>query len=93
MTHARNHPESCHHTHVRRSAPDALASAWNALCCLLATHSWLWLVRSGAPGGFAAKIFEMCAYAHAASPTVGLVLLDVLPKLLVVLGAGVLSHG
>ena len=66
------------HPNVRRSAPNALASAWNALCCLLATHPWLWLARSGA---------------IEASPAVGLVLLDVLPKLLVALGAGVLSHG
>ena len=78
MTHARNHPESCHHTRVRGSAPGALASAWNALCCLLATHPWLWLARSGA---------------IEASPAVSLVLFDVLPKLLVALGAGVLSHG
>ena len=78
MTHARNHPESCHHTHVRRSAPNALASEWNALCCLLATHPWLWLARSGA---------------IEATPAVGLVLFDALPKLLVALGAGVLSHG
>ena len=78
MTDARNHPESCHHTHVRRSAPDALASAWNTLCCLPATHPWLWLARSGA---------------IEASPAVGLVLLDALPKLLVALGAGVFSHG
>ena len=66
------------HPNVRRSAPDALASAWNALCCLLATHPWLWLARSGA---------------IEATPALGLVLLDVLPKLLVALGAGVLSHG
>ena len=66
------------HPNVRRSAPNALASVWNALCCLLATHPWLWLARSGA---------------IEATPAVGLVLLDVLPKLLVALGAGVLSHG
>ena len=72
MTHDSNHP------HDRRSALDALASAWNALCCLLATHPWLWLARSGA---------------IEATPALGLVLLDVLPKLLVALGAGVLSHG
>ncbi|CAN1577043.1 hypothetical protein MCELHM10_04067 [Paracoccaceae bacterium] len=66
------------HPNVRRSAPNALASAWNALCCLLATHPWLWLARSGA---------------IEATPALGLVLLDVLPKLLVALGAGVLSHG
>ena len=72
MTHDSNHPN------VRRSAPNALASASNALCCLLATHPWLWLARSGA---------------IEASPAVGLVLLDVLPKLLVALGAGILNHG
>ena len=66
------------HPNVRRSAPNALASAWNALCCLLATHPWLWLARSG--------VIE-------ASPAVSLVLLDVLPKLLVALGAGILRHG
>ena len=67
-----------HLSHDRRSAPDALASAWNALCCLPATHPWLWLARSGA---------------IEATPALGLVLLDALPKLLVVLGAGVLRHG
>jgi hypothetical protein len=72
MTHESNHSP------VRRSAPDAVASAWNALCCLLATHPWLWLARSGA---------------IEATPAVGLVLFDALPKLLVALGAGVLSHG
>ena len=72
MTHDSNH------SYGRRSAPDALASAWNALCCLLATHKWLWLARSGA---------------IEATPAVSLVLLDVLPKLLVALGAGVLRHG
>ena len=66
------------HPNVRRSAPNTLASAWNALCCLPATHPWLWLARSGA---------------IEASPAVSLVLLDALPKLLVVLGAGVLRHG
>ena len=78
MTYESQHPESCHHTRVRGSAPGALASAWNALCCLLATHPWLWLARSGA---------------IEASPVVSLVLLDALPKLLVALGAGILSHG
>ena len=72
MTHDSNH------SHVCRSAPDALATAWNALCCLLATHPWLWLARSGA---------------IEASPAVSLVLLDVLPKLPVALGAGIFSHG
>ena len=78
MTYARNHPKSCHHSPVRRSAPDALASAWNALCCLPFSDAWLRLVGSGA---------------IEATPAVGLVLLDVLPKLLVALGAGVLRHG
>ena len=87
MTHDSNH------SHGRRSAPDALASAWSALCCLPATHPWLWLARSGAPGGFAAKVIELCACAHEASPALGLVLLDVLPKLLVALRAGDFSHG
>ncbi len=72
MTHDSNH------SHGRRSAPDALASAWNALCCLLATHPWLRLVGSG--------VLE-------ASPAVSLVLLDALPRLLVALGAGILRHG
>ena len=72
MTHDSNH------SHVCRSAPNALASASNALCCLLATHPWLWLARSGA---------------IEATPALGLVLLDVLPKLLVALGAGVFRHG
>ena len=78
MTHARNHPESCHHTHVRRSAPDALASAISALRGLPFSDAWLRLVGSGAVE---------------ATPAIGLVLLDVVPKLLVALGAGVLSHG
>ena len=81
------------HTHHGRGPAAALASARNALCCLPATHTWLWLARSGAPGGFAAKVIEMCAYAHEATPALGLVLLDVLPKLLVALGAGILRHG
>ena len=72
MTHDSNH------SHGRSSAPDALASAWNALCCLPATHPWLWLARSGA---------------IEATPALGLVLLDALPRLLVALGAGILRHG
>lgn len=40
MIHDRLHP------HHRRGPAAALASAWNALCCLPATHPWLWLVRS-----------------------------------------------
>ena len=66
------------HPNVRRSAPDALASAVSALRGLPFSDAWLWLARSGA---------------IEASPAVGLVLLDALPKLLVALGAGVLSHG
>jgi hypothetical protein len=42
------------------------------------SDAWLRLVGSGA---------------IEASPAIGLVLLDALPKLLVALGAGVLSHG
>ena len=81
------------HTHHGRGPAAALASAWSALCCLPATHPWLWLARSGAPGGFAATIIETCAYAHGATPGVGLVLLDFLPRLLVAVGAGGISHG
>ena len=66
------------HFHGRISAPDARASAISALRGLPFTDAWLWLVRSGA---------------LEAAPPIGLVLLDALPKLLVALGAGVLSHG
>ena len=72
MTHESQHPD------VRRSAPDALASAISALRALPFSDAWLWLARSGA---------------IEASPALGLVLLDVLPKLLVSLGAGAFSHG
>ena len=72
MTHDSNH------SHVRRSAPDALASAISALRGVLCSDAWLRLVGSGA---------------IEASPTVSLVLLDVLPKFLVALGAGILRHG
>jgi len=65
-------------THHGRGPAAALASAWNALCCLSATHPWLWLVRPGA--------------VEAAAP-LGLVLLDGLPRLLDALGAGALGHG
>lgn len=65
-------------THHGRGPAAALASAWNALCCLSATHPWLWLVRSGA--------------VEAAAP-LGLVLLDGLPRLLDAFGAGALGHG
>ena len=72
MTHDSNH------SHVCRSAPDALASAISALRGLPFSDIWPRLVGSGA---------------IEASPAFGLVLLDVLPKLLVALGAGILRHG
>ena len=34
------------HNHLRRGPASALASAWNALCCLPATHLWFWLARA-----------------------------------------------
>jgi len=64
--------------HHGRGTAASLASAWNALCCLPATHAWFWLARSGPVE---------------AAPAIGLVLLDALPKLLVAIGSGVLSHG
>ena len=79
--------------HQHRGTAQALAPAWDALCCLPATHPWFWLVRSAPPGGFAAKIIEMCASAHEATPAIGLVLLDALPVLLDALGAGAFRHG
>lgn len=72
MTHGLHHPYSS------RGPAAALASAWNALCCLPATHPWLWLVRS-AP--------------VEAAPALGLVLLDALPVLLDAFGAGAFRHG
>ena len=72
MTHVHLHPR------YGRGPAAALASAWNALCCLPATHPWFWLVRS-AP--------------VEAAPALGLVLLDALPVLLDALGAGALRHG
>jgi len=72
MTHDIRHP------HHGRGPAAALASAWNALCCLPATQPWLWLVRS-AP--------------VEAAPAIGLVLLDVLPRLLDAFGAGACVHG
>lgn len=66
------------HGHVGLRSPAPMASAWNALCCLPATHPWLWLVRPGA--------------VEATAP-LGLVLLDGLPRLLDTLGAGALGHG
>lgn len=63
-------------TFVERSVA-ALASRWNALCCLPATQPWLWLVRSGPVES---------------APALGPVLLDTLPVLLDALGAGACSH-
>ncbi len=78
---------------VRRHPSPPLASAWCALCRLPAAEPWLWLVRSGAPGGFAAKIIEMGAFAPGTAPAIGLVLLHELPRLLVALDEGALGHG
>jgi len=72
MSHGLSHP------YHGRGPAAALASAWNAMCCLPATHPWFWLVRPGA--------------VEAAAP-LGLVLLDGLPRLLDALGAGALGHG
>ena len=72
MTHGLNQP------YHGRGPAAALASAWNALCCLPSTQPWFWLVRSGAVE---------------AAPPIGLVLLDVLPSLLDAFGAGAFGHG
>lgn len=72
MTHGHHHP------HHGRGPAATLASAWDALRCLLATHPWFWLVRS-AP--------------VEAAPAIGLVLLDALPVLLDALGAGAFRYG
>ena len=72
--------------HVRATATEAVASAWRALRGLPATDPWLWLVRPGAPGGYAAKILEMGAFAPWAAAPLGLVLLDGVPRLLVAFG-------
>ena len=64
--------------HHGRGAASSLASAWNALCCLPATHAWFWLARSGPVD---------------AAPAIGLVLLDALPGLLDAFGAGAFCHG
>lgn len=87
MTHETTNP------HHGRGPTASLASAWNALCCLPATHAWFWLARSGPPGGFAATIIEICASAHGAAPAIGLVLLDALPRLVDAFGAGAFCHG
>lgn len=64
--------------HHGRGATASLASKWNALCCLPATHAWFWLARSGPVE---------------AAPAIGLVLLDALPGLLDTFGAGAFCHG
>ncbi|MBA4782092.1 MAG: hypothetical protein H2045_02610 [Rhizobiales bacterium] len=61
-----------------RGAASSLASAWNALCCLPATHAWFWLARSGQVE---------------TAPAIGLVLLDALPRLVDAFGAGAICHG
>lgn len=66
------------HHHQGRGPAAALASAWNTLCCLPATHPWFGLVRS-AP--------------VEATPALGLVLPDALPVLLDALGQGAFRHG
>ena len=68
-------------------------SSWSRTLDRIAIELWLWLVRPGAPGGFAAKIIEAGAYAPEAAAPLGLVLLDRLPRLLDALGAGALGHG
>ena len=65
-------------TYHGRGPAASLATAWNALCCLPATHTWFWLARSGPVE---------------AAPAIGLVLLDALPRLLDALGAGAFCHG
>ena len=64
--------------HHGRGTAASLASAWNALCCLPATHAWFWLARSGPVD---------------AAPAIGLVLLDAVPGLLDAFGAGAFCHG
>ena len=72
MTHVHIHP------HHGRGPAAALASAWNALCCLPATHAWFWLAQSGPVE---------------TAPAIGLVLLDALPRLVDAFGAGAFCHG
>ena len=81
------------HDRNRRRPPAGMASAWGALCRLSATDPWLWLARSSAPGGCAAKTEESGTFATRAAPTIGVVLLEGLPKLLDALGAGAAHHG
>ncbi|MFP7572351.1 hypothetical protein [Marivita sp. S2033] len=72
MTHDLTNP------HHGRGPAASLASTWNALCCLPATHAWFWLARSTPVE---------------AAPAIGLVLLDALPRLLDAFGAGAFCHG
>lgn len=65
-------------SHHGRGPAASLASAWHALCCLPATHTWFWLARSGPVE---------------ATLAIGLVLLDALPRLLDAFGAGAFCHG
>ena len=67
-----------HHHHHGRGPAASLASAWNALCCLPATHPWFWLVRPGP--------FET-------APAIGLVLLNAMSVLLDAIGQGAFRHG
>ncbi len=64
--------------HHGRGPAASLASTWNALCCLPATHAWFWLARSGPVD---------------AAPAIGLVLLDAVPGLLDAFGAGAFCNG
>ena len=72
MTHDLTNP------HHGRGPAASLASTWNALCCLPATHAWFWLARSGPAD---------------AAPAIGLVLLDAVPGLLDAFGAGAFCNG
>ena len=62
----------------RRGAAQALAPAWDALCCLPATHPWFWLVRSGP--------FDTAS-------AIGLVLFNAMSVFLDALGQGAFRHG
>jgi len=64
--------------HHGRGPAASLASTWNALCCLPATHAWFWLARSGPVD---------------AAPAIGLVLLDAVPGFLDAFGAGAFCNG
>ena len=64
--------------HDHHHSPSPLASAWGALCGLSATCSWLWLARPSS---------------IETAPTIGLVLLESLPRALVAIGAEISIHG